>query len=429
MLADKIQQQHTKGGKIRWRVAQHVFRQHSFGSAVLGACACSFQPDSPCMAVLEADRVTVYAQDGTVHSVALARRPRALWQLRNGIVIEPDKAALGREERLPLLTLTRALDEPQPIEASDALGTILLSDAPRSRLLVHDPWRRRHAIWAVLPVAPPASPPSAVIPPSAPSREPPVGGGPSMEMANVSDLTLLPAPEPAPGSRLALIWCQPDGAAGAAATHYFVTPPVSHAPALLFVLQPSDGHLYCYPLPQDRPVAAGDADDADDSAGGGGGLRVTTPSTASSPSAGSRREPLLVAAHDGAAPIASIPALSAQPVRTSLSPLVVASVIVLAPTGHLELYNCADDGTVRCMHRELPPPPHRRWRRWRRGRPLRLPRRRSLPPAPRRRTSARGNRRRSWWRIASECRAARRRRRRRRRRAAAGRRPVARWSW
>ena len=88
-----------------------------------------------------------------MHSVALARKPRALWPLRRGVIVEPDRSAAASasfaseasasgmidpqaahaSEPAPLLVLERPLDEPQVIDDSavqGALGcTILLSDA------------------------------------------------------------------------------------------------------------------------------------------------------------------------------------------------------------------------------------------------------------------------------------------------------------
>ena len=143
-----------ENSRLRWYAGQTILREHKFSSAPLAATACTFeQPDSSCLAVLEADRVSVYAQDGAVYSVALSRKPRALWPLHRGIVLEPEYTT-GAGETPPLLLLERALDEPQPIDASAVGGvsssSILLSDAPRSQLLAYDAVRQRHILWAVL---------------------------------------------------------------------------------------------------------------------------------------------------------------------------------------------------------------------------------------------------------------------------------------
>ena len=268
--------------------------------------------------------MTIYARDGTVHSSALSKRPNALWPLRTGIIIESnggDSSVQGGQlNSMSLLLLERVLDEPQPVNAA-AVGTangvsILLSDIHRSLLLIHDPTHHKHSMWAIdSPV--PSAPPTPVrceaslaagtqLPISTLSAE-------SAPLLNASP-RLATGPEPAP--RLVPIWeYQSDTAAPASCC--FITPPHGVAPPLLFLLQSADGHLYCFPLPvgaEKRAVVAG-------------------------------------------VPIASIPALTAQPLATSLSSLVVTSILVIAPTGQVEIYNSADDGTLRCMHRGLPPAP------------------------------------------------------------------------
>ena len=167
-------------GRLRWYAGQSILRQHTFTTAVEGATACCFESQAgggviSGLAVLEANAVTIYAQDGAVHSVALARKPRALWPLRRGVIVEPDRSAAASasfaseasasgmidshaasaSEPAPFLMLERPLDEPQEIDDSavpGALGcTIILSDATRSRLLAHDPVRKCHVMWAVEP--------------------------------------------------------------------------------------------------------------------------------------------------------------------------------------------------------------------------------------------------------------------------------------
>ena len=170
------------------------------------------------------------------------------------------------------------------------------------------------------------------------------------------------SPEPPAAARLLPVWEQ--AAKGVApASHYFITPPKGLAPPLLFLLQPGDGHLYCYPLPR----AGGGATRGGGDAGFG--------------------------AFAAGEPIASVPALTAQPVTTSLAQLVVASILVLAPTNQLELYSCADDGTLRCLHRA--PPPRRRRQCSLRPRPRRPPTRRPRGEAARGRAPPGGRRRRS----------------------------------
>ena len=275
-----------------------------------------------------------------------------MWPLRRGLVIEPDFSAVGQSARAAvtsastspspvpdtppsLLLLERALDEPQAIDAR-ALGaagtsglTILLSDAPRSRLLAHDPARRRHVLLEVQPPPPPpAAPPTPVKRPEPPNTPytpppPPMSAGAEVVLA-AAESGFASAPEPPPPPRLVPIWEQASSAAAATpASCYFITPPRGLAPPLLFLLQPSEGHLYCYPLPARHLLWR----------------RWRSPPATSG------------------TPMASIPAVTAQPVSTSLSSLVVASILVRAPTGQLELYNCADDGTLRCMHRAAPPAP------------------------------------------------------------------------
>ena len=277
-------------GRLRWYMGQSVLRQHTFDSRILDVTPCNFDGTS-CLAVLESDRVSIYHQDGAVHSVALACKPRVLWPLRRGIVIEGGTSA--STSAATFLLLERALDEPQAIDHAGAgrpVGTILLSDSAHSRLLAHDEAGRRHVLWAIAREAPPA------------------------------DAT--PAGTPSPPA-LVPVWEQAEGAAATAASCYFVSPSRGLAPALLFLLQTADGHLYCFPLPWPSPPAS---------------ARSAAAAAAAAPGAASG----VSAVSPG--PIASIPALSAQPVVTGLAPLVVASLLVLAPTGHLELYSCGDDG-------------------------------------------------------------------------------------
>ena len=109
----------TKTYRLRWTSGQTVLRQHTFTSPPLGAVACTLEHEGSCLVVLEADRVNIYAQDGAVYSVALARRARAMWPLRRGLVLEPDHTPQpglqpDAKQPAPLLLLERALNEPQP---------------------------------------------------------------------------------------------------------------------------------------------------------------------------------------------------------------------------------------------------------------------------------------------------------------------------
>ena len=335
----------TKLYHVRWRAGQSVVREHSFTSAPLAIAFFSLDA-ATCLGVLETDRLTIYTQDGSSYSAALPCKPHALWPLRRGLVIEPEWLVSGVDA--PLLLIERPLDEPQPVDATAAghfihESTILRSDAPRSRLLAHDLTRRRHVLWAIdVTTTTPAS--STATPPPPPRVPlPPMASGPSSHaspldvthskqchhdgcngcgcgarstVASRGACTPAPPTAPPPAARLRVVWQQDAGLAAAVAACHFITPANGVAPPLLFLVQPSDSQLYCYPLP---------------SAGAGSAVL-------------------------GGKPIASIPAVCAQPVTTSLASLVAASILVLTPTGQLELYSCADDGTLRCMHREQSPP-------------------------------------------------------------------------
>ena len=95
--------------RIKWYAGQAVLRQHTFQSRVLSAPSCTFDGRA-CLAVLEADRVTVYQQDGTVHSVALAARARVLWPMRCGVLIE----SAAPSAPAPVLPTASAMAPPPP---------------------------------------------------------------------------------------------------------------------------------------------------------------------------------------------------------------------------------------------------------------------------------------------------------------------------
>ena len=259
---------------------------HSLESQVLSVTSCSFDA-LPCLAVLETDRVTIYQQDGTIHSVSLTTvRPLMLWPLLSGVIIETalsvdyDSLSIASSVLAPLLLLERPLDEPLPL---GGVGVILLSDPPNSRLLVHDRLGRRHVLLEL-------------------RFESSLGAD---TRCGVELQT----------KRLHAIWQQEMGTAPLAAACHFIAPARGDAPTLLFLLQATQGHLYCFSLPHGNRGEASE-------------MSSSVPS-----------------------PLWSVPALTAQPLLSCLDSLAVASFIVLAPTGHLELYSCADDGSMRCLHR------------------------------------------------------------------------------
>ena len=217
-------------GGLTWRAGQVVARRYTFDSKVLGAATCTFEASEPaavpltCLAVIEAeDKVVVYGQDGAVHSVALSGRPRAIWPIRRGVLIESDDGAAGAADS-PLLLLQTSLDEPVAVllqggAGGTAAGRILMSDASHSRILTHDAASQAHAVWTIASgdagaaVGDAATGEPGPMSPATPPSLPPSGEfGPA-------DGASYPPRRPQPVARL--VWCQPAGSARSPSTSHF----------------------------------------------------------------------------------------------------------------------------------------------------------------------------------------------------------------
>ena len=123
---------------VQWTTGQTTLRQHTFqaGGKVLACTPATFDDDS-CLAVLQAEQVTIYRQDGTAFTVALSKRPRSMWPLRRGVLIEPYPHASPaspplRPQRLGGPKLFRPwLPDTQHLISLSWLSLVLLALLPR----------------------------------------------------------------------------------------------------------------------------------------------------------------------------------------------------------------------------------------------------------------------------------------------------------
>ncbi|KAL1503732.1 hypothetical protein AB1Y20_012203 [Prymnesium parvum] len=247
----------TRDGEVIWRAAQAVIRKHVAPTPIIDACHVTVEKAGGAafssLCVLEAQAITMLTQSGTTHTIVLPCKPRAIWPVQQGLLVEaaadaaptshrrhphtarrltssstpPALGALARcsltcthpnaEDAPRLLLLQRPLDSPiavTPLRADGAgaadFGTILIASGPL--LLTYEVGAARHTLWKLCDgvAAPPAS--------SLAEGEAPCHAG------------LAAAP----------IWMQPAGGAGAAAESCFF----SQDHQLLYLLQEGRLHIH-----------------------------------------------------------------------------------------------------------------------------------------------------------------------------------------
>lgn len=145
--------------EVRCGASQTVFRKHRFATPVLDACY-TLPPDSLSgslsFCVLEAHMVTLHSQSGTAHSIAIPYKPRALWPMLPGVLLEgAARTDSGSGSLPPLFLLRRPLDSPVVVTAVDtdpaadivAFGCILMASRELSLVLTHDAAAERHSLW------------------------------------------------------------------------------------------------------------------------------------------------------------------------------------------------------------------------------------------------------------------------------------------
>ena len=233
--------------EVRWDTAsQGVSRKHTCETPVLDACNMRVAADGvtgpfSSLAVLESQTVTMLSQSGVAHSILLPCKPRAMWPMLPGILVEPAATATGAAgspaqsdasstqvltaespnagaAAPSLVLLRRPLDNPaavallgaDPAAGGVAFGHVLV--AAEQLVLTYDAAGQRHALWRI--GADPAGTQAAAPVAATDLAE---GEGSLTE----SGLALFP------------VWAQPTGSAPAASTCCFF----SRCLGLLYLLQ------------------------------------------------------------------------------------------------------------------------------------------------------------------------------------------------
>ena len=279
--------------EVRCSASQAVFRKHACATPVLDACYTRVPAaggTTSAFIILEAQMATLHTHSGAAHAIALPCRPRALWPMMPGVVLEGEPALAATAGMLPpLFLLRRPLDSPIPLAAADTaggigFGRVLVASRQLSLLLTHDAATQRHALWKI-------------------------GGGVLAEGGGGDG----PAKEAPPV--LHPVWAQSPGSAPTAASTAFFSS--AAASGVLYLQQEESSFLSLHDIL---------------------GCELAPPSAA----------PLAAAA-----PLAVLPAASAQPVSCSFGGLAEDVLLLLSrqpPAPELQLWLAGRHGTL-CLTR------------------------------------------------------------------------------